>query len=328
MYHLYPDIEPYATHKIEMEQLNNGLHHQIYVEECGNPEGIPVIFLHGGPGSGCRPQHRCYFDPNIYRIILFDQRGCGRSLPHGELENNSTQFLIADMETIRQQLEVDCWLIFGGSWGATLGLSYAQLYPDKVLAMILRGIFLGRKQDIDWVYAEGGASKLFPDAWQNLVKDLAESEQKQPLNAYYQQLTDVDELHQMAAAKTLQAWEGTIVTLRDHEHKPDLTQEPGPLAHSRIQLHFALNECFIADKPILEEIDTIREIPTIIVHGRYDIVCPIQQAWELHQKWPEAELNIIPMAGHAAGEPALINALITATRSIAKTLQPTHKPQV
>ena len=328
MYHLYPDIEPYATHKIEMEQLNNGLHHQIYVEECGNPEGIPVIFLHGGPGSGCRPQHRCYFDPNIYRIILFDQRGCGRSLPHGELENNSTQFLIADMETIRQQLEVDCWLIFGGSWGATLGLSYAQLYPDKVLAMILRGIFLGRKQDIDWVYAEGGASKLFPDAWQNLVKDLAESEQKQPLNAYYQQLTDVDELHQMAAAKTLQAWEGTIVTLRDHEHKPDLTQEPGPLAHSRIQLHFALNECFIADKPILEEIDTIREIPTIIVHGRYDIVCPIQQAWELHQKWPEAELNIIPMAGHAASEPALINALITATRSIAKTLQPTHKPQV
>lgn len=326
MYQLYPDIEPYATHRIEMEPLNNGQHHQIHVEECGNPEGIPVVFLHGGPGSGCRPQHRCYFDPNIYRIILFDQRGCGRSLPHGELENNSTAFLVSDMEKIRQQLNVQCWIIFGGSWGATLGLCYAQLYPDKVLAMILRGVFLGRKQDIDWVYAQGGASKLFPDAWQNLVAALPKSEQKEPLKFYYQQLTNVDELHQMAAAKTLQAWESTIVTLRDHEHKPDLTQDPSPLAHSRIQLHFALNECFIAEAPILEDIAKIREIPTIIVHGRYDIVCPIQQTWELHQEWPEAELNIIPMAGHAAGEPALINALISATKSIARTLQPAHKP--
>jgi len=319
---LYPEIEPYATHNIKMEQLSNGLQHQVYVEECGNPEGIPIVFLHGGPGSGCRPQHRCYFDPELYRIILFDQRGCGRSNPHGELENNTTQYLIADMEIIRQQLNIDNWVIFGGSWGATLGLCYAQQYPKNVLAMILRGIFLGRQQDIDWVYAEGGASKLFPDAWQNLVGHLSEADQKQPLNEYYQQLTHADEVHQMAAAQTLQAWESTIVTLRDYEYKHDHTKESGPLAHSRIQLHFALNECFIADNPILNNLDQIRNIPTIIIHGRYDIVCPIQQTWQLHQAWPDAELNIVPMAGHAAGEPALVEALITATRKIAKAIQP------
>lgn len=318
---LYPEIEPYTTHQIAMEALKNKQHHQIYVEECGNPHGLPVVFLHGGPGSGCRPQHRCYFDPEIYRIILFDQRGCGRSLPHGELENNTSQFLIADMEKIRQQLDIEQWLIFGGSWGATLALIYAQQHPDKVLAMILRGVFLGRKQDIDWVYAEGGASKLFPDAWQKLVKHLPKSKQKTPLKSYYQQLTSADEIHQMAAAKTLQAWESTIVTLRDHEHQADLTQDPAPLAHSRIQLHFAVNECFIADTPILNNIDSIKDIPTIIVHGRYDIVCPIQQTWELHQAWPKSQLNIIAMTGHAAGEPALIHALISATRNMAKRLK-------
>ena len=317
---LYPEIEPYSTHLIDMEALSNGLCHQVYVEECGNPDGIPVVFLHGGPGSGCRPSHRCYFDPDIYRIILFDQRGCGRSLPHGELENNTLDYLIADMETIRQTLNLEQWIIFGGSWGATLGLVYAQHHPQNVLAMILRGVFLGRQQDIDWVYAEGGASKLFPDAWQNLVEHLPKTEQKSPLNAYYQQLTGHDELHQMAAAKTLQAWESTIVTLRDHEYQHDKTRNPSPLAHSRIQLHYALNECFLSELPILDNIDTIRNIPTTIIHGRYDIVCPIQQTWELHQHWPEAELQIIPMAGHAAGEPALVNALISATRNMAKML--------
>jgi proline iminopeptidase len=321
---LYPEIEPYLTHQLEMEQLSNGLYHQVYVEESGNPDGIPVVFLHGGPGSGCRPSHRCYFDPNIYRIILFDQRGCGRSLPHGELENNTTSFLITDMETIRQHLNIERWVIFGGSWGSTLGLCYAQQHPETVLAMILRGIFLGRQQDIDWVYAEGGASRLFPEAWQQLVEELPEADQSSPLKAYYQQLTAFDQVHQMAAAKLLQAWEGTIVTLRDHEHRPDLSQEPGPLAHSRIQLHFALDECFIAKTPILENIDIIRMIPTIIIQGRYDIVCPTQQAWELHSAWPEAELDIIAMAGHAAGEPALINALIRATHNIAKRLSPKH----
>lgn len=319
---LYPDIEPYASYHIDMEEMDNGQRHQVYVEECGNPEGIPIIFLHGGPGSGCRPQHRCYFDPNIYHIILFDQRGCGRSLPHGELSNNTTQHLTKDMESIRERLNIGRWIIFGGSWGATLGLVYAQNHPEKVMAMILRGVFLGRKKDIDWVYAKGGASKLFPDTWHKLVENLPKSEQKSPLKSYFRQLTELDEPYQMAAAKRLQIWESTIVTLRDHEYQPDLNAEPSPLAHSQIQLHFALNECFIANTPILDNIDIIRDIPTHIIHGRYDIVCPLQQSWELHQAWPETKLNIVPMAGHAAGELVIVDALISATRYFAKQLQP------
>jgi len=317
---LYPEIEPYAVHNIAMETLNSGRQHQVYVEECGNPNGIPIVFLHGGPGSGCRPSHRRFFNPELYRIILFDQRGCGRSKPHGELENNTTRYLISDMETIRQQLGVEKWLIFGGSWGTTLGISYAQKYPHVVSAMILRGVFLGRKQDIDWVYAEGGASKLFPDAWQHLVEDLPAAEQAHPLKAYYQLLTDPDELKQMSAAKTLEAWESTIVTLRDHEYIYDDTKETGPLAHSRIQLHFATNECFLEEQPLLDNIQPIRDIPTVIIHGRYDIVCPVQQSWELHEAWPETELNIVAKSGHAAGEPALIDALVNATDGLAKQL--------
>lgn len=222
MFPLYPDIEPYQTHHIAMEPIASGSCHQVYVEECGNPTGIPVVFLHGGPGSGCRPQHRRYFDPKIYRIILFDQRGCGRSTPLGELENNSSQFLVHDMETIRQNLNISQWLIFGGSWGATLALLYAQQYPKNVTAMILRGVFLGREEDINWVYAEGGASKLFPDAWHELVKNLAPSEQKFPLKAYFQKLTEEEKPVQIETAKTLQAWESTIVKLRDHEYQHDL----------------------------------------------------------------------------------------------------------
>jgi len=321
---LYPAIEPYAEHYIEMEALSNGSHHQIYVEESGNPDGIPVLFLHGGPGSGCRPSHRCYFDPELYRIILFDQRGCGRSKPHGELENNTIDYLITDIETIRQTLNIDNCLLFGGSWGATLALAYAQQYPQNVLAMILRGVFLGRQQDIDWVYAEGGASKLFPDAWQKLVENLPKEDQQRPLKAYQKLISSSDELHRMNAAKTLQTWESTIVTLRDHKYSVDENKDLGPLAHALIQLHFALNECFIADNPLLNNIEAIRNIPTILIHGRYDIVCPIQQTWELHQVWPEAELNIVSLAGHAAGEPALIHALITATRSMAEQLDPHH----
>ena len=317
---LYPEIEPYQTHNLKMETLNNGLQHSIYVEECGNPDGIPIVFLHGGPGSGCRPQHRCYCDPNLYRIILFDQRGCGRSTPHGELENNSTSYLIADMEAIREQLKIQQWVIFGGSWGATLGLIYSQHHPNNVLAMILRGIFLGRQEDIDWVYAKGGASKLFPDAWQAFTTHLSIADQQHPLKAYYEQLTSPNELCQMAAAKTLQAWESTIVTLRDYEYQFDQNKSSDPLAHARIQLHFALQECFIGEQPILDNIDLIKHIPSMIIHGRYDIVCPIEQAWELHQAWPEAKFTVVPLAGHAAGEPAVIDALITATDSTAKQL--------
>lgn len=317
---LYPEIEPYQTHEIARETLSNGQQHRLYVEECGNPDGIPVIFLHGGPGSGCRPQHRCYFNPDKYRIILFDQRGCGRSTPSGELENNTTAFLVDDMEQIRNTLGIEQWVLFGGSWGATLALSYARDYPDKVMSMILRGTFLGRRQDVNWVYAEGGASRLFPDAWQQLVADLPVAERQQPLQAYFNKLTDEDEAVQLAAAQTLNAWEGTIVMLRDHEFEPDLTQQPGPLAHSRVQLHFALNDCFIADQPILDSIDVIQHIPTTVIHGRYDLVCPMQQSWELKQAWPAIDLRIVPLAGHAAGEPGLIDALVKATDELAEAL--------
>ncbi len=317
---LYPDIEPYRTHELARESLSDGRQHRIYVEECGNPDGIPVLFLHGGPGSGCRPQHRCYFNPDTYRIILFDQRGCGRSTPAGELENNTTSFLVGDMEHIRTTLGIDQWVLFGGSWGATLALSYAREYPQQVLSMILRGTFLGRRQDINWVYAEGGASRLFPDAWQRLVETLPEAEQAKPLQAYFDKLTDDDEAVKMSAAQTLNAWEGTIVMLRDHEFEVDMTQVPGPLAHSRVQLYYALNDCFLADTPLLDSIPLIQHIPTRVIHGRYDIVCPLQQSWALKQAWPEIKLDIIPMAGHAAGEPALIDALVTATDQLAEEL--------
>lgn len=317
---LYPEIEPYQTYQLTRETLRDGRSHEIYVEECGNPDGIPVIFLHGGPGSGCRPQHRCFFNPDKYRIVLFDQRGCGRSTPSGELENNTTDFLVADMEAIRRKLGIERWVLFGGSWGTTLALSYARQHPQRVVSMILRGTFLGRGHDINWVYAEGGASRLFPEAWQKLVSALPQDQRQQPLQAYFDKLNDDDEAVQLAAAHTLNAWEGTIVMLRDHEYQPDNTQTPGPLAHSRIQLHYALNHCFIDDAPLLDSIDDIAHIPTVVIHGRYDLVCPLQQSWELKQAWPEIDLRIVPLAGHAGSEPGLIDALVRATDELAETL--------
>jgi proline iminopeptidase len=321
MQSLFPDIEPFSHELIATKQtLNNGDHHRIYVEQCGNPNGIPIIFLHGGPGSGCRPQHRCYFDPDKFHIILFDQRGCGRSLPTGELEHNNSQMLMEDMELIRHHLHIEKWVLFGGSWGATLALLYAQAHPEKVESMILRGTFLGRQQDIDWVYAEGGASKLFPEAWQQLVSPLNENERRQPLKHYFDLLSSDNQATVANAAWRLNAWESTIVTLRDHDFELPQTDDLGPIAHSLIQLQFALNECFISTNQILDNVDKIRHIPTQLIHGRYDIVCPTTQSWQLHQAWPESSLTIVPLAGHAAGEPAIVDALITATNTVANKL--------
>lgn len=317
---LYPETEPYQTHQLPRERLSSGQQHQIYVEECGNPHGIPVVFLHGGPGSGCRPQHRRYFNPEKYRIILFDQRGCGRSTPSGELEHNTTAYLISDMEAIRALLQIDKWTIFAGSWGATLALCYAREHPSRTQSMILRGTFLGRAEDINWVYAEGGASRLFPEAWQQLVEPLAAREKDKPLQPYFDLLTAADETIQMDAAMRLNIWEATIVTLRDHHYESDMAAGPDPLAHSRIQLHYALNECFIADKPILSQLETLRDIPTQVIHGRYDLVCPVQQSWQLKQAWPEVDLIILPLAGHAAGEASVIDALVKATNSLSTAL--------
>lgn len=317
----YPDIEPFSHQLLATNQtLSDGGCHHVYVEQCGNPDGIPIIFLHGGPGSGCRPQHRCYFDPDKFHIILFDQRGCGRSLPTGALEHNNSQLLIEDMEMIRQHLNIEKWVLFGGSWGATLALLYAQSHPEHVLSMILRGTFLGRQQDIDWVYAEGGASKLFPEAWQQLVGQLEAKERQRPLKRYFELLSSEDEGTITDAAWRLNAWESTIVTLRDYEFELPKTDDLGPIAHSLIQLHFALSECFISSNQILDNIDSIRHIPTQIIHGRYDIVCPSTQSWQLHQAWPESSLTIVPLCGHAAGEPGIVDALITATKTVIKQL--------
>lgn len=320
MRELYPDITPFQSEWLTMENLNSGPPHRVYVEQCGNPEGIPVLFLHGGPGSGCGEHHRRYFDPDIYHIILFDQRGCGRSEPLGELQNNTTQDLVRDMEAIRQHLDIDQWLLFGGSWGATLALCYARDYPQFVRAMILRGTFLGRRHDIEWVYAEGGASRIFRDSWQRLTEDLPVDQQQNPLSYYFNQLIDNDEIKRIEAAKTLQHWEATIVKMRDAEYQPEPDASPGPLAHSRIQLHYALNDCFIADRPILNDVETLRHIPADIIHGRYDMVCPFEQSWELHQAWPESRLEVVPLAGHAAGEPGIVDALVRATDNMAQRL--------
>ncbi len=320
---LYPDIEPYASNMIDMETLSRGKRHTIYIEQCGNPNGIPVVFLHGGPGSGCRPLHRCYFDPDVYHIILFDQRGCGRSLPHGELENNTTQYLIADMEVIRQRLSISRWLIFGGSWGATLGLVYAQRHPDKVLAMILRGVFLARKQDIDWVYKQDGASRLFPDAWEKLINCLPDHDESTLLNSYYQKLTKSDVTEQRQAATTLQQWEGKLVSLYDaygEKIKQDTFITRDPVAQGRIQLHYIINGCFITECPILDNINSIKTIPATIIHGRYDLVCPVDQAWALCKQWQSAQLTIVPTAGHLASDPAVSEALVLATRNMALQL--------
>lgn len=317
---LYPDIDPFHTQLLSCEEMPDGRRHEVYVEQCGNPQGIPVIFLHGGPGSGCRPQHRCYFDPAQYHIILFDQRGCGRSLPSGELEHNTTDYLITDIEAIRQLLGIDKWMLFGGSWGATLALAYARQYSQHVSVMILRGIFLGRAADINWVYAAGGASNVFAEAWDALVKDLPASERQTPLTHYYQLLTQANEQQQLAAAHTLQNWEATIVMLRDQHYQPEAEASAGPLAHARIQLHYALNACFLADKPLLDSIKQINHIPASIIHGRYDMVCPMQQSWEVYQRWPDAQFEVLPLAGHAASEPAIIDALVRTTDKMAERL--------
>ncbi len=330
MLSLYPAIEPFKHYHLNVtnEALSGALmddeltvEHHIYIEQCGNPLGIPVVFLHGGPGSGCRPSHRCFFNPKLYHIILFDQRGCGRSRPYGALTQNTTAHIIQDIEFIRQHIGIKKWLVFGGSWGATLGLYYAHHFTEQVSGLILRGIFLARPQDIDWVYSENGANKFFPEAWNNLIKNLPLLKQSQPLSAIYQQLTSNDIKVSDDIFNKLQHWEASLVywqeTLSVEEHSIDGSKNEYDKVPSIIQLYYSMNQCFITQEPLLELIDTIRHIPTKIIHGRYDMVCPLAQAWQLKQHWPEAELSIIEMAGHVANEPKIINALVKATDNFA-----------
>lgn len=324
---LYPAIEPFSHYHLTVtNDLLTGMitdekftaEHHIYVEQCGNPLGIPVVFLHGGPGTGCRPSHRCFFDPNLYHIILFDQRGCGRSRPHGVLAQNTTANIIQDMELIRQHIGIEKWLVFGGSWGATLGLYYAHHFAEQVSGLILRGVFLAREQDIDWVYSENGAAKIFPEAWNNLVRDLPASQQAKPLSAIYQQLTSNNPKISNCIFNKIQHWEASLIYWQESLSIKEYPSEEDDKVPAVIQLYYSMNQCFIAQKPLLELIDTIRHIPTKIIHGRHDMVCPIEQAWQVKNHWPEAELSIIEMAGHLANEPKIIDALVKATNDFAK----------
>lgn len=314
MHVLYPDIKTYQEHKIPVDAP-----HVLHVEECGNPDGIPVLFLHGGPGAGCELYHRRFFDPQQYRIVLFDQRGCGRSTPHGCLEKNTTQDLVSDIETIRQQLGVESWVLFGGSWGSTLALVYAQTHPEHVQALIVRGIFLSRQADLDWFYKEGGASRIFPDQWADLVKPVPENQRHDLIAAYEKLLHSENELQRMAAAKAWSAWEGNCATLRPNqnviEHFTDLHTA---VSLALIEVHYFRHHSFLQENQILNNMERIRHIPGVIVHGRYDMICPLDNATALHHAWGNSELIIIRDAGHSAAEAGITDALVRATDEIAK----------
>lgn len=308
---LYPAISPYQTHELPVDNL-----HTLYVEECGNPNGLPVVFLHGGPGCGTAPEHRQFFDPERYRIVLFDQRGCGRSMPHAELKQNTTLDLVQDLETIRRTLNIDQWWIFGGSWGATLALVYAEHHPEKVLGLVLRGIFLCRQKDIDWFY-QHGASRIFPDLWQEFESLVAPEQRHQMLQAYHQLLTGGDDVSRMHAAKNWSRWEAVCSTLQPSPKLEDQFVMPHfALAMARIECHYFMHQIFLEENYILNHIDKIQEIPGVIVHGRYDMVCPLDNAIALSNAWPKASLNIIREAGHSAFEPGITHALIQATNRI------------
>lgn len=312
---LFPDIEPYVRHSLELDAT-----HQMHAEESGNPDGIPVVFLHGGPGAGCESFHRRFFDPVRYRIVLFDQRGCGQSTPHAELAGNTTQHLVADIERLRAYLGIERWLVFGGSWGSTLGLVYAQTHPQRVLGLVLRGIFLCRPRDIHWFYQDG-ASFLFPDYWQDYLAQIPERKREDLVAAYYERLTGADELTRMAAAKAWSLWEGRTATLLPRQAVIDHFAKPfTALSLARIECHYFMHKSFLQPNQILDQAVCLGDIPGVIVHGRYDVVCPVEQAFVLHQAWPQARLEVIADAGHSATERGIVDALVRATDEFAERL--------
>lgn len=312
---LYPPIKPYNEFKLKVSAV-----HEIYVEESGNPRGLPVLFIHGGPGAGAHESDRCFFDPQKYRIIIFDQRGCGRSTPHACLEENTTQHLVADIETIRQHLAIERWVLFGGSWGSTLSIAYAEEYPERVIAMILRGIFLCTREEIAWFYGPNGAANIFPDYYAEFAAQLAEQDREDNyINAYYELLTSDDEAKRLAAAKAWSVWEGKACTLVPNAQKIDFFSNPyAALSVARIECHYFKNDIFLPLNQLLNNAHRLAAIPGIIVHGRYDMVCPPKTAWALHHAWPKSQLNYIPAAGHSSGEVGTVDALVRATQDIAK----------
>ena len=310
---LFPPTEARETGRLRVSEI-----HEIYYEVSGAIDGKPVVVCHGGPGGGSTPSMRRYFDPKRYRIILFDQRGCGRSTPHASLEDNTTWSLIADMEALREHLGVDRWQVFGGSWGSTLALAYAETYPERVTELVLRGIFTLRRSELLWFYQEG-ANAIFPDAWEHYVKPIPEAERGDMMAAYYKRLTGSDKEAQLEAAKAWSMWEGGTVSLMPSEERlQNFSSDAFATAFARIECHYFVNNGFFErDDQIIANIDRVRHIPAVIIQGRYDVVTPMSTAWDLHKAWPEADFKIILDAGHAASEPGIVDALVRATNKFA-----------
>jgi proline iminopeptidase len=310
---LYPEIEPYASGMLDV-----GDGHELYWERCGTPGAKPVVFLHGGPGAGAGPAHRRQFDPSKYDILLFDQRGCGRSTPHASLDANTTWHLVADIERLREMAGVDKWMVFGGSWGSTLSLAYAQTHPERVTELVLRGIFLFDQYELDWLYREGGASSLYPDKWEEFLAPIPEAERGDLVAAYRRLLTGDDPVRQLEAAKAWSKWEGETVTLLPHpEVIADFSEPAKAIAIARIENHYMINKGWLEEGQLLAGAERLRGIPGVIVQGRHDCCTPPRAAWALHKAWPEAELNIVPDGGHLFNEPGVLDGLIRATDKFA-----------
>jgi proline iminopeptidase len=306
---LYPAIEPHETGRLKVSDV-----HELYWEVSGNPNGKPAVFLHGGPGAGTEPKQRGFFDPARYRIVLFDQRGCGKSTPHASLEQNTTWDLVEDIEKLRAHLGIERWQVFGGSWGSTLALAYAERHPDRVTELVLRGIFMLRRRELAWFYQDG-ASQLFPDAWEKYLEPIPREERGDLIGAYHRRLTSSDPSVRQAAARAWSIWEAaTSFLYANLEHVSHAGEDDFSLAFSRIESHYFVNGGFFErESQLLDDVGKIRDIPGVIVQGRYDVVCPMESAWDLHRAWPQADLRVVPDAGHSAFEPGIMHELLCAT---------------
>ena len=311
---LYPELEPYTTGFVEADG------HSVYMEQSGNMQGVPVVFLHGGPGSGCNENHRRYFNPELYRIILFDQRGCNRSRPVGGVEHNTTQDLLNDMERIRTQLGIEKWVIFGGSWGATLALLYAESCPGRVLGLILRGTFLARRCDLDW-FVRQGVNRIFPDYWQELIGDFPPEQRDDLISALHERVFSENKKAIQGAARAWVMWTGRVVTSSlGGEYALDDDEIDKLINDVRIEAHYARNHYFISENQILDNIARVPDVPVTLIHGRHDLTCLPESSWLLHRALPAAELVFLPQTGHLAGEPAMADALLRASDAMVKRL--------
>jgi proline iminopeptidase len=311
---LYPPVEPFHSSSLRVSDL-----HTLYFEEVGQPKGRACVFLHGGPGGGLDPDYRRYFDPARWRVVLFDQRGCGRSSPHAELRENTLWDLVADIERLREHLGIDRWFVFGGSWGSTLALAYAEAHPDRCLGLVLRGIFLLRRKELLWFYQEG-ASWIFPEAWEEYLAPIPEAERGDMMAAYYKRLTSPDPAMRLQAARAWSIWEGSTSKLRpDPKLIERFSGDSFAEAFARIECHYFVNGAFLrSDTQLLDEVPRIGHLPGVIVQGRYDVVCPARSAFDLHQRWPKSQLVIVGDAGHSISEPGIVDGLVAATDAFAE----------